>query len=77
VAEVKGMTILLKQVDAPNPTGGLQLLLHPDGFVFVGETMSIVTLPTSFQVCVRERESKRARERNCERARERESERAR
>ena len=50
VADVVGMTILLSQVDPPNPRGCLQLLLHPDGFIFVGETMSICSLPQSFQV---------------------------
>jgi len=49
-AEVKGMTILLSQSDPPNPAGALQLLLHPNGFVFVGETMSILSRPTAFQV---------------------------
>jgi hypothetical protein len=32
------------------PLRPLQLLLHPDGFVFVGETMSPVSLAQSFQV---------------------------
>ncbi len=50
VGEVVGMTILLSQADPPNPSGRMQLLLHPDGFIFVGETMSICSLPQSFQV---------------------------
>jgi len=32
------------------PSRPMQLLLHPDGFIFVGETMSPVSLPLSFQV---------------------------
>ena len=50
VATVHGMTIVLSQADPANPTGSMQLLLHPDGFVYVGETMSICSLPQSFQV---------------------------
>ena len=50
VAEVVGMTILIAQANLHNPSGRLQLLLHPDGFIFVGETMSICSIPSSFVV---------------------------
>ena len=48
VAKVVGMTVLLSQANYHNPVGGLQLLLFPDGFVFVGETMSINAFPQAF-----------------------------